>query len=220
MTTTAQYATLPKNGTTQISTANANRDGTGTLGVVATASAKSGGGCRIDALAIQATGTTTAGMIRLFLQKGRVGAVLASVAFATTTATVTTVEDHGLTTGDTVTVMGMSPDQYNVNDAAVTVTAAKTFTYTMAVAPTTNATTLGSYVSSLATAVRALFREVAVSAITPSATVAAFATTLASGKAADSGYFPLVLAPGWSLRASTEKAEAFNLIPTLAGDFA
>lgn len=61
---TAQYTSTPKNGSTQISVANTNRDGTGTLGTVYTAGTS---GARIDSILIQATSTTTAGMIRFFL---------------------------------------------------------------------------------------------------------------------------------------------------------
>ena len=63
MATSAQYVATPKNGSTQISVANTNRDGTGTLGTVFTAGTS---GSRIDSIIIQATGTTTAGMIRFF----------------------------------------------------------------------------------------------------------------------------------------------------------
>lgn len=63
MSTSANYAATPKNSGAQISTANTARDGTGTLGTVYTAGA---GGSRIDSIVIQATGTTTAGMIRFF----------------------------------------------------------------------------------------------------------------------------------------------------------
>ena len=48
----------------QISTANTNRDGTGTLGTFVTGTA---GGIVIEQITITATGTTTAGMIRFFL---------------------------------------------------------------------------------------------------------------------------------------------------------
>ena len=59
----AQYTNTPKNSSTQIATANTARDGTGTLGVVYTAGSN---GARIDSILIQATATTTAGMIRFF----------------------------------------------------------------------------------------------------------------------------------------------------------
>ncbi len=52
-----------KSPSVAISTANAGRDGTGTLGTVYTAGASGG---RVDKINITATGTVTAGMIRLF----------------------------------------------------------------------------------------------------------------------------------------------------------
>ncbi len=51
----------------QISTANTNRDGTGTIGTVLTAGAS---GTRIFRIYIKATGTTTAGMVRLYIHDG------------------------------------------------------------------------------------------------------------------------------------------------------
>lgn len=47
--------------------ANANRDGTGVLVTVLTAG---GSGTRVERLKVKATGTTTAGMIRVFLHNG------------------------------------------------------------------------------------------------------------------------------------------------------
>lgn len=65
MATTSQYVSTPKSPTVSISTANTNRDGsTGTYGTVMTAGSS---GSRVDRLNITATGTTTAGMVRLFL---------------------------------------------------------------------------------------------------------------------------------------------------------
>lgn len=64
MSTTANYASTPKNTGAAISTANTARDGTGTSGTVYTAGAS---GSRIDSIIIQATNTTTAGMIRFFI---------------------------------------------------------------------------------------------------------------------------------------------------------
>jgi hypothetical protein len=62
-----QYASTPINGAVNIATANALRDGTGTLGTLITAS---GNGIRVDDIYITATGTTTAGTIRMFLSNG------------------------------------------------------------------------------------------------------------------------------------------------------
>jgi hypothetical protein len=50
-----------------------------------------------------------------------------------------------------------------------------------------------------------------VTATTPSTTVQAFNTTLYNQA--------LILPNGWSLRASTNNAEGFNVIVTRAGDF-
>lgn len=65
--TTPIFTLTPVASGVRISTANTNRDGTGTLGSV-----KTGGtnGTRIDRVVITATGTTTAGMIRLFIDDG------------------------------------------------------------------------------------------------------------------------------------------------------
>lgn len=60
------------------------------------------------------------------------------------TATVTTASAHNLVTGNLITVTGASPTEYN-GTYRITVTGATTFTYTMATAPATNATTVGSY---------------------------------------------------------------------------
>lgn len=67
MSTTANYASTPRAGMVVVSTANSALDGTGTLGTVFTAGAS---GSRIDAIQIYAIGTTTAGMVRLFLSDG------------------------------------------------------------------------------------------------------------------------------------------------------
>lgn len=127
MSTSSNYAATPRTEVAQVSAANINRDGTGIIVNVFTAGTN---GSRIDDIAITATGTTTAGMVRLYLHVG------------------------------------------------------------------TNAW---------------LWREVAVSAITPSATVSPFSSTL--------GNLALVLQTGWSLRASTHNAETFNICVTRAGDF-
>lgn len=127
MSSAASYASSPRTAAVSISTANTARDGTGTLGIVLTAGAS---GSRIETLTVTATGTTAAGMVRLFLYDG-------------------------------------------------------TTFY--------------------------LWREVSVSAKTPSATEAAFTSTLSA--------LGLVLGAGWSLRAGTHNAEAFNIIATMAGDF-
>lgn len=76
MSTSAQYASTPKCGVGQVSVANTNRDGTGTIVTVFSAGAS---GSRIDAINIKATGTTTAGMIRLFIHDGTNARLLTEV---------------------------------------------------------------------------------------------------------------------------------------------
>lgn len=61
------FAVTPKVGMVQISTANTNRDGTGTIGTVFTAGAS---GSVVKKIRISAAGTTTAGVVRLFLDDG------------------------------------------------------------------------------------------------------------------------------------------------------
>ncbi len=56
-------------GAVAIATANANRDGTGTIGTVLTAGAN---GTRIHKITIKATTTTTAGMVRIYIYTGAV----------------------------------------------------------------------------------------------------------------------------------------------------
>ena len=127
--TTPIFTLTPKVGSVDISTANANRDGTGTIGTVLTAGAE---GTRIHRIQIKALVTTTAGMIRLFIYTG---------------------------------------------------------------------------------AAYFLWREILVTAITASATVAAFETTVEL-----LGERALVLPTGYSLRASTENAEAFTVVAE-GGDY-
>lgn len=127
MATTAQYASTVRTAQAQVSTANTNRNGTGTIVTVFTAGSN---GSRIDDIYITATATTTAGVVRLFLNDG-------------------------------------------------------TNTY--------------------------LWREILVPAITPSTTVSVFSAALLSQG--------LILANTWSLRASTNNAETFNIQVTRAGDF-
>jgi hypothetical protein len=125
MATDPNFASTPVAGLAQISTANTNRDGTGTLGTVVTAGAS---GSRIEEIVIEATGTTTAGIVRLFLNDG------------------------------------------------------------------TNTR---------------LWREVAVTAATPSGTVLAFTASVRNDTRPD---LPLLVLPtGWSLRAGTHNAETFNV---------
>lgn len=68
MATAPAYAATPGSEVTAIpASANTARDGTGTLVTILTAGAS---GTRIERVKIKATGTTTAGMIRLFVHNG------------------------------------------------------------------------------------------------------------------------------------------------------
>jgi hypothetical protein len=67
MATAAQYAATPRSALAQVSTANTNRDGTGTIVTVFAAGTN---GSRVDDIWIVATGTTTAGVVRLFIDDG------------------------------------------------------------------------------------------------------------------------------------------------------
>jgi len=127
MATTAQYAATVQNASAQISTANTNRNGTGTIVSVMTGATN---GTRIDDIYIVATGATTAGVVRLFINDG------------------------------------------------------------------TNSR---------------LLSENLVTAITPSTSVAVFSVALLNQA--------IILANGYSLRASTQIGETFNIIVTRAGDF-
>ena len=82
MSTFAQYASVPKCGIGQVSVANTNRDGTGTIGTIFSAGAN---GSRIDAIDLKAVGTTTTGMVRLFIHDGVNARLLTEVPVAAIT---------------------------------------------------------------------------------------------------------------------------------------
>ena len=60
------------------------------------------------------------------------------------TATLTTASAHGLVTNNRVTISGATPTEFN-GTYVITVTGPTTFTYTMATAPSGNATVVGTY---------------------------------------------------------------------------
>lgn len=67
---------------------------------------------------------------------------ISTITNSTTTATLTTVSAHGLANGNTVTIYGANPTQYNGTYVIAGVTA-NSFTYTMASAPSGSATSVG-----------------------------------------------------------------------------
>lgn len=93
------------------------------------------------------------GMIRYNTTLGRyegasnvTGQTISSITHSTTTATLTTAANHGLVTGDYITVSGASPSDYN-GTFSVTVTGGTTLQYTMLTNPASNATVVGTYYS-------------------------------------------------------------------------
>jgi hypothetical protein len=69
---------------------------------------------------------------------------ISSITHTGTTANVTTASNHGLVTGNRITLLGATPSDYN-GTFVITVTGLTTFTYVMATTPTSNATVVGSY---------------------------------------------------------------------------
>lgn len=67
------------------------------------------------------------------------GIAVASITRVVATVTVTTVDDHGFSTGDYVAIEGATQTEYNVANA-ITVTGSKTFTYTISTTPASPAT--------------------------------------------------------------------------------
>jgi hypothetical protein len=72
------------------------------------------------------------------------GQTISSITNVTTTATLTTAENHNLTTGTFVTVSGATPAEYN-GTFSITVVDATSFTYTMTATPSGSASPVGSY---------------------------------------------------------------------------
>jgi hypothetical protein len=88
MATAPQFTATPKVGITSISTANTARDGSGTIGTVFSAGSN---GSRIDEVIIQATGNTTAGMVRLFLHDGSASKLIGEQAISAATVSASVV---------------------------------------------------------------------------------------------------------------------------------
>lgn len=82
MATQPAFATVPRIGSAQVSAANTNRDGTGTIVTIITGVAA---GTRIAEVVVEATVTTTAGMVRLYLFDGTNTRLFDEVAIAAAT---------------------------------------------------------------------------------------------------------------------------------------
>lgn len=76
MSTSANYASVPKVGVGAVSVANTALDGTGTLATVFTAGAS---GSRLDNVAIKATASTVQGVVRLFVHNGTTAFLLTEI---------------------------------------------------------------------------------------------------------------------------------------------
>lgn len=124
MAATINFANVPRTSAVVISTANTNRDGTGTVGTVLTAGAS---GTRIDRVRAQATVTTTAGMVRLFLYDGANSFALQELTIAATTVGANTAAaTNEVTFGDTRPLLlpaGWSIRASTHNAESITVTA-------------------------------------------------------------------------------------------------
>ncbi len=80
------FTLTPVLATAQVSVANANRDGTGTIVDVVTGGTN---GTRIHKIEIVATVTTTAGMVRLFIYNGSTTKLWREVAISAVTVSAT-----------------------------------------------------------------------------------------------------------------------------------
>ena len=74
------------------------------------------------------------------------GETISSITNVGTTATLTTAADHGLATGDRITVAGATPSAYN-GSFTITVTTSTAFEYTMLSTPSGSASVVGSYLA-------------------------------------------------------------------------
>ena len=99
--------------------------------------------------------TPLQGMIRFNTTLGQyegasnvTGATISTITRVTTTATLTTATNHGLVTGNYVTISGATPAAFN-GTFAVTVTGNTTFTYTMLTTPANDATVVGTYYATI-----------------------------------------------------------------------
>lgn len=86
MATDPTFTATAKVGIGQLTTANTNRDGTGTIVTVFTAGAS---GSRINEVVIQATGTTTLGSVSLFIHDGSNSRLFDEIAIAAATPSAT-----------------------------------------------------------------------------------------------------------------------------------
>lgn len=87
MASTAQFTATARCDQLTISTANTNRDGSGTIGQTFLAGAS---GSRVERIRIKATGTTTAGLIRMYTYTGAAYVLFQEIAVSAITPSGTT----------------------------------------------------------------------------------------------------------------------------------
>lgn len=97
MSITPALFTKPFIANGQVSTANTSRDGTGTLATIKTGAA---GGSKIDEIRVKAAATTTAGMVRLFIDDGATVRLFDEVPIAAVTVSGTVESDEEILTFD------------------------------------------------------------------------------------------------------------------------
>lgn len=200
MASTPQYAGTPfvQSGITIAADASLSAPAINAVGIIATAPA---GGARIDNIDILSQGTSVAGILRLWICEGDIGVVITSITSASTTATVTTAETHGLVTGNLVTIWGAFPVEYNIKTVSITVVSPTVFTYVIPVGTgNVAAKRVGYYSSTNTNPVYSLIREVPIQAAVAAAGTAAWTASLSSMCNAE--LLPIVLPAGHSLRAS------------------
>lgn len=83
MASTANFFSTPRTAVTQVTTANTNRDGTGTIATVITGAAN---GTRVDDIEISAVASSAAGVVRLYLHDGTNSRLLREILVGTITA--------------------------------------------------------------------------------------------------------------------------------------
>jgi hypothetical protein len=83
MATSPQFAATPRIGLAQVSAANTNRDGTGTVVTVLTGASA---GTRINEVVVDAAVSTSAGMVRIYLHDGTSARLFDEFPIASTSA--------------------------------------------------------------------------------------------------------------------------------------
>lgn len=114
MATVPNFTKTPVMGIANISAANTNRDGTGTIVDVITGAAV---GTRIERITVVATGTTTAGVVRLYLFDGTNTRLLREVLVTAITASVTVSPFLSILTNQSLSLPSGSKLRASTNNA-------------------------------------------------------------------------------------------------------